>query len=134
MPAGDVRLSSQCSRVVDACHRADDESRRWLSAVRDGSPRRSRSTHRRLPRDIESGPVTAEGFLRLVVCGYPTRILILRFIAVYIIFIIAFFAVLFTGNYPEGMHKFVVDTYRWQTRVNLYMNLMTDEYPPFSGE
>jgi hypothetical protein len=46
---------------------------------------------------------------------------------------IAWWAVLFTGRYPESMHAFQVETIRWGTRVNLYMANMTDFYPPFHG-
>jgi hypothetical protein len=46
--------------------------------------------------------------------------------------IIAFWAVLFTGKYPEGMHKFMVGVMRWGFRINIYMSYMTDVYPPFS--
>ncbi|HKA84775.1 MAG TPA: DUF4389 domain-containing protein [Acidimicrobiales bacterium] len=46
--------------------------------------------------------------------------------------IIAFFAVLFTGRWPEGLRTFVVGVLRWSTRVTAYFYLLTDEYPPFS--
>ena len=46
--------------------------------------------------------------------------------------VIAFFAVLFTGRWPEGLRTFVVGVMRWSTRVNAYFYLLTDEYPPFS--
>ena len=46
---------------------------------------------------------------------------------------IAFWSILFTGTYPRSFFDFNVGTLRWTTRVNLYMNLMTDDYPPFSG-
>ena len=47
---------------------------------------------------------------------------------------LAFWSVLFTGNYPKNWHEFQVGTIRWGTRVNLYMGYMSDEYPPFSGK
>lgn len=47
---------------------------------------------------------------------------------------LAFWAVLFTGRYPESWHQFNVNTLRWSTRVSLYMNAMTDTYPPFTGK
>lgn len=61
-------------------------------------------------------------------------ILFFRNIANIVIIVIAWFAVLITGKYPKGMHDFVVGTLRWQLRVMLYIELMTDEYPPFSGK
>jgi hypothetical protein len=46
--------------------------------------------------------------------------------------LIAFFAVLFTGRWPEGIHRFVVGTARLVLRVNAYGRLLVDDYPPFS--
>lgn len=45
---------------------------------------------------------------------------------------IAFWAVLFTGKYPEGMHAYMVGVIRWNVRVNAFMSYLTDTYPPFS--
>ena len=44
----------------------------------------------------------------------------------------SWFVVLFTGKYPEGIHRFITGTYRWTTRATAYAFLMTDRYPPFS--
>lgn len=49
----------------------------------------------------------------------------------WIAWIVAFFAVLFTGTWPDGLRKFVVGYMRWALRVNAYSLLLTDEYPPF---
>ena len=46
--------------------------------------------------------------------------------------LIAFFAVIITGNWPEGLRRFVVGYMRWTTRVAAYYLLLTDDYPPFS--
>ncbi len=53
-------------------------------------------------------------------------------IAAVVLMFVAWFAVLFTGRWPEGMRDFVVGYNRWSTRVNAYFMLLTDEYPPFS--
>ncbi|HZA75362.1 MAG TPA: DUF4389 domain-containing protein [Acidimicrobiales bacterium] len=53
-------------------------------------------------------------------------------IAAFVAGVIAFFAVLFTGHWPDGLRTFVVGVMRWGTRVNAYFLLLTDEYPPFS--
>ena len=46
----------------------------------------------------------------------------------------AAFAILFAGKYPANWHGFNVGTYRWSTRIGLYLGYFTDEYPKFSGK
>jgi hypothetical protein len=46
--------------------------------------------------------------------------------------VIAWFAILFTGKYPNGFKNFAQGALRWNMRVNAYMFLLRDEYPPFS--
>jgi hypothetical protein len=53
-------------------------------------------------------------------------------IATFVVVVIAFFAVLFTGRWPQGLRDFVVGYARWTTRVNAYFYFLTDAYPPFS--
>jgi hypothetical protein len=48
--------------------------------------------------------------------------------------LIAWFAILFTGRYPEGLYHFAIGVLRWSTRVEAYLLLLHDEYPPFSLE
>ena len=46
--------------------------------------------------------------------------------------ICAWFAILFTGRYPQGLFDYVEGVIRWQNRVVGYATiLVTDEYPPF---
>jgi hypothetical protein len=51
-----------------------------------------------------------------------------------VVVIIAWFALLFTGRYPQGMYDFVAGALRYSTRVYGYGCLLTDPYPPFSGD
>ena len=46
--------------------------------------------------------------------------------------VVAWFAILLTGRYPEGLYRFAVGVLRWNTRVEAYLLLLDDEYPPFS--
>lgn len=48
--------------------------------------------------------------------------------------LIAWFAVLFTGEWPDGLRDFVLGYLRWSFRVSGYAMLLTDEYPPFSTD
>ena len=53
-------------------------------------------------------------------------------VALVFVVIYAWFAILFTGHYPQSMFDFVVGVMRWNNRVIAYaFILVTDEYPPF---
>jgi len=47
---------------------------------------------------------------------------------------IAFFAVLFTGKWPEGLRNWVVKSLSVSVRFNAYAFLLTDIYPPFKAD
>ena len=61
-------------------------------------------------------------------------VLIFLGIAAAVVIFVAFFIILFTAKYPESLFRFVVGVNRWVQRVNAYVLLMRDEYPPFSME
>jgi hypothetical protein len=46
--------------------------------------------------------------------------------------VIAWFAILLTGEYPEGLYRFGVGVLQWNVRVEAYLLLLRDEFPPFS--
>ena len=48
------------------------------------------------------------------------------------VYVIGWFAILFTGQFPRSMFDFLVGVGRWNLRVSAYVMLMRDEYPPFS--
>jgi hypothetical protein len=53
-------------------------------------------------------------------------------IALIVVVVIGWFAILFTGRYPPGIEDFVVGVMRWHNRVIGYaFTLVTDRYPPF---
>ena len=79
-----------------------------------------------------------EGRNRLT-CFFRPILMIPALIFVVIIAIIAtvcsilgFFAVLFTGRWPEGLRNFVVANLRISARFGAYASFLTDQYPPFS--
>lgn len=60
-------------------------------------------------------------------------VLFLVLIVAYVLWIIAAFAIMFTGKFPRGMFDFIVGVQRWSLRANAYAAYwMTDAYPPFS--
>lgn len=56
------------------------------------------------------------------------------FIAGFFVLVIGWFGALFTGRLPEFAHTYLGGVIRWEIRVNAYMFLLTDSYPPFSLE
>jgi hypothetical protein len=55
-------------------------------------------------------------------------------IAAGVVLVLAWFVVLFTGRWPEGMKRFCLNYYRWYIRAESYFLLVTDVYPPFTLE
>jgi hypothetical protein len=49
----------------------------------------------------------------------------------YVAVIVAFFAILITGRYPEALFSAVTVALRWSARVTLYIYWTTEQYPPF---
>ena len=74
------------------------------------------------------------------------HVIVLVFYAIAVLFvsIAAWFVILFTAKYPEGLFDFVAGFLRWEMRVTIYSGqwgeynpyiggLLRDEYPPFSN-
>lgn len=87
------------------------------------------------PESLSRGHLLLKSFFGWIYCILP-HVIVLMFRSIWgmILSFLAFWSVLFTGNYPASWHEFNVGTMRWSTRVNLYMSFMTDDYPPFSAK
>jgi hypothetical protein len=66
---------------------------------------------------------------------YPFQLVtgILLFLAFFAV-VAAFFTILFTKTFSEGMFRFVVNTLRWSARSSAYEYFMVTKYPPFEFE
>ncbi len=59
-------------------------------------------------------------------------VLFFLYIGAVVAVVVAWFSILFTGRYPEGIFNYVEGVIRWANRVAGYaLILVTDEYPPF---
>lgn len=86
------------------------------------------------PESIDRVMVLVKAFFGVFYVALPHGlILIFRMWWGSILSFLAFWSVLFTGEYPPAWHRFNVETLRWGQRVQLYLAYMTEEYPPFSG-
>lgn len=54
------------------------------------------------------------------------------YVVAIVAWIIAWLAILFTGQFPRGIFTYLVGVMRWGYRVGAYIALLRDEYPPFT--
>jgi hypothetical protein len=73
-------------------------------------------------------------FFRIILAIPQFFVLIFLYIAVFFVAVIGWFAALFLGRLPMWAHGLISDVLRWTARVDAYMFLLTDRYPPFSFE
>lgn len=50
-----------------------------------------------------------------------------------VVAVIAWFALLFTGRWPESLYQFSCNFLRYGARLGAYMYVCVDPYPPFNG-
>lgn len=87
------------------------------------------------PPSLSRGLLLLKTFFGGLYCGLPHgfclyfRVLISAFVGY-----LAWWVVLITGQYPLSWHRFNVGTLRWMTRLDMYLNNLSDRYPPFSGK
>lgn len=87
------------------------------------------------PEKLSRGILLLRTFFGCIYVGIPHGIILALYgIAYSVVQFIAWWAILFTGRYPEGMFQFVIKYSRWSLRVSVYTSYLTDVYPPFNGE
>ena len=64
------------------------------------------------------------------------HLVVLCFLAVawLVVTVIAWFSILLIGEYPAGLYAFSSSMLLWSLRVEAYMLLLVDDYPPFALE
>jgi hypothetical protein len=70
--------------------------------------------------------------LRLILVIPHLIVLVFLDIAWFVATLVAWVAILLAGQYPESLYRFGVGMMRWTLRVESYLLLLRDEYPPFS--
>ncbi len=114
----------------------------WIASLRDEYPAFALEQPEYSARVIITEP-TLQRSRGLAVAGIiwflKALLLIPHFVVLYFLQIaagiagyIAFWAIAFTGEYPEGIYRFVVGTLRWYVRTSAWLLSLTDEYPPFA--
>lgn len=70
--------------------------------------------------------------LRLLLAIPHFIVLVLLLCGWWITSVLAWILILITGAYPQALYSFGVNCLAWLIRVEAYMLLLVDEYPPFS--
>lgn len=83
------------------------------------------------PAVIENRNRWTVGF-RLILVIPQVIVVMFLLLAWLVTAVIGWFAVLFTRRYPDGLWRFGEGVMRWTLRVEAYLLLLRDEYPPFS--
>lgn len=66
--------------------------------------------------------------------GIPHGIILFFYaLAVSVTALVAFFSIIFKGQYPIELFRFAVGLDRWSVRMETYLDLMTTQYPPFNN-
>ena len=70
--------------------------------------------------------------LRIVLAIPHLIVLVFLMSAFWMTTIAAWIAIVISGRYPRGLYEFGVGALQWLVRVEAYLLLLIDEYPPFS--
>ena len=72
-------------------------------------------------------------FFRLLLAIPQAIWLALWGIVAYVVVVLAWFAAMFLGRVPEGLHEFIARYLRALTHLTAYTFLLADPWPPFGG-
>jgi hypothetical protein len=81
--------------------------------------------------DLQRSRLTV--FFRLLLVIPHVLVVLLWAIAASFAVIINWFATLFSGRSPEGIHGFLAGFLRYSTQVSAYYHLLANPFPPFLG-
>ena len=81
--------------------------------------------------DLERSRLTV--FFRILLLIPHMIVLYLYGIIAMVFVVIAWFAALFTGRVPDGLHSFLAGYVRYYLRVVAYGAILADPFPPFGG-
>ncbi len=71
-------------------------------------------------------------FFRLILAiPWLIAVYVLEIVALVVV-VIAWFVLLFTGRWPQGLYDFAVGVLRFYARTISYLVLLSDDFPPFS--
>ena len=92
-----------------------------------------RGVHTRRVDNYPSNAATGL-FLRQIAALPHFIVLFFLGIAVFVLWVIVQWVILFSAKFPRGMFDFVAGFVRWETRVSGYALGLSDRYPPFTFE
>jgi hypothetical protein len=82
--------------------------------------------------DLQRNRLTV--FFRLILAIPLALWAVLWAVIAVLAYIVNWFATLFMGRSPEGLHNFLATFLRYTTHVRAYTLLVADPYPPFTGK
>ena len=81
--------------------------------------------------DLQRNRLTV--FFRLLLAIPHVLVVLLWAVVAELAVLVAWFAALFTGRVPDGLHDFIASFLRYSTRVTGYIFLLADPFPPFGS-
>jgi hypothetical protein len=86
-------------------------------------------------RDYDVSGNAGAGLLLRQIAALPHLLMLFILgIAVFVLWIVVQWVILFSARFPRGMFDFAAGFVRWQTRVTGYALGLSDRYPPFTLE